>query len=118
MKDFPAFMKNPLNRVASSSQHSDDIEGFVFDGMDGSQVAFWTCKKGKESSEHIHDYDEYMFVVEGEYILIIDNERIRLTAGQEYHVPKGTAHASERTTATRTFHVFGGKRARRENEAR
>ena len=40
MDDFPAFMKNPLNRIAAASQYTEDIEGYVFDGADGSQVAF------------------------------------------------------------------------------
>lgn len=43
MTDFPAFLKNPVNRIAASSQFTDDIEGYVFDGADGSQVALWTA---------------------------------------------------------------------------
>lgn len=40
MSDFPAFTKHPSNRIARSSQFTDDIEGYVFDGRDGAQVAF------------------------------------------------------------------------------
>jgi quercetin dioxygenase-like cupin family protein len=115
MDDFPDFMKNPLNRIALKSQYTDDIEGYVFDGADGSQVAFWKCPKDRLSQPHAHDYDEYMIVVQGRYTLIINNQKIPLSAGQEYHIPKGIIHAGEVTAGTRTIHVFGGKRLTRED---
>jgi hypothetical protein len=40
MHDFPTFMKNPANRIESASQHTAGIEGNIFDGADGSQMAF------------------------------------------------------------------------------
>jgi len=55
MIDFPEFMKNPLNRIAASSRYTEDIEGYVFDGADGSQVAFWTCAKDRVSADHATD---------------------------------------------------------------
>ena len=115
MNDFPDFMKNPTNRIATESQYTEDIEGYVFDGADGSQVAFWKCPKNRVSKPHAHDYDEYMLVVEGKFTLIIDNQRIPLPAGGEYHIPKGVTHAGEVTAGTRTIHVFGGTRVTREN---
>lgn len=33
---FPDFAKNPLNRIASALQYADEIEGYVFDSIDGS----------------------------------------------------------------------------------
>ncbi len=118
MNDFPDFMKNPINRIASVSQHTEDIEGYVFDGIDGSQTAFWKCFKDRASEEHTHDYDEYIVVVQGHYTLIIDGNKIPLTAGQEHHIPKGTTHGGEVLAGTRTIHVFGGKRAKRENDVK
>jgi quercetin dioxygenase-like cupin family protein len=115
MNDFPDFMKNPINRIAGKSQYTEDIEGYVFDGADGSQVAFWKCPQDRVSKPHTHDYDEYMLVVQGKFTLIIDNRRITLPAGREYHIPKGLTHAGEATAGTRTIHVFGGKRVTREN---
>jgi hypothetical protein len=38
MNDFPEFMKNPANRIASGSQATPGVEGYVFDGADGSQM--------------------------------------------------------------------------------
>jgi mannose-6-phosphate isomerase-like protein (cupin superfamily) len=110
MNDFPEFMKNPLNKIASQSQYTEDIEGYVFDGADGSQMAFWTSKKARTSAEHVHEYDEYLVVVQGQY------KRIPVNVGEEYCIPKGTPHSGESVAGTRTIHAFGGKRARRANE--
>lgn len=116
MPDFPAFIRNPLNRIARSSQFTDDIEGFVWDGTAGSQVCLWTCKADRTSKEHAHDFDEYVLVIEGKCTAILEGRRVELGAGQELHIPKGTRQSMEVVAGTRTMHVFGGKRARRENE--
>jgi quercetin dioxygenase-like cupin family protein len=116
MSDFPAFVRNPLNRIARSSQFTDDIEGYVFDGVNGSQVALWTSRADRVSKEHVHDFDEYVLVIEGKCTAIVEGRRIELVAGQELFVPKGTRQAMEVIAGTRTMHVFGGKRARREGE--
>lgn len=113
MKDFPAFMKHSANKISVSSQATPGIEGYVFDGADGSQMAFWTCHKTAESGAHVHDYDEYMIVVQGCYTLIIDGERIPLKAGEEYVIPRGVMHGGEVLAGTRTIHAFGGHRADR-----
>jgi quercetin dioxygenase-like cupin family protein len=116
MKDFPEVVKSPLNRIAHGSQHTKDIEGYVFDGQDGSQAAFWTCRKARKSGEHAHDYEEYMLVVEGEYTLTVEGRKVPLAAGQEYLIAKGARHSGECVAGTRTIHVFGGKRAEREKD--
>jgi mannose-6-phosphate isomerase-like protein (cupin superfamily) len=71
MDNFPEFMKHPANRIVRSNQATPGVEGYVFDGANGSQMAFWTCRETAASAAHVHDYDEYMFVVQGRYILII-----------------------------------------------
>lgn len=113
MSEFPAFMKNPANRIAKSDQATPGVEGYVFDGADGCQMAFWTCKKTAASAAHAHDYDEYMLVVEGCYTLIINGERIPVRAGEEYVIPRGVPHSGEVEGGTRTIHAFGGHRADR-----
>ena len=115
MDRFPDFMKNPINAIDSASQ-SKGIEGWVFDGADGSQMAFWECPLPGVSAEHSHSYDEYMLVVQGLYTLIIDGKKIPVEAGQEYLIPAGRAHSGEWPAATRTIHAFGGKRALRKHE--
>lgn len=113
MKEFPEFMKNPANKIASENQYTPNISGYVFDGADGSQMAFWTNPDGGKSTEHIHDYDEYVVVVQGRYTVIIDEKRHILDVGAEFLIPKGTPHSGESISGTRTIHAFGGKRASR-----
>ncbi|HVJ90287.1 MAG TPA: cupin domain-containing protein [Labilithrix sp.] len=115
MSEFPAFVRNPLNRIARLSQFTDDIEGFVWDGADGSQVCLWTCKADRMSTEHAHDFDEYVFVLEGKCTAFLEGRRVELNAGQELHIPKGTRQSMAVVAGTRTMHVFGGNRANREN---
>ena len=116
MTEFPKFMKHPANRIAKSQQATPGVEGYVFDGADGSQMAFWTCLETATSAEHVHDYDEYMLVVEGCYTLIVDGKRIPVQSGQEYVIPRGVRHGGEVRAGTRTIHAFGGHRADRAAE--
>ena len=113
MNEFPEFMRHPANRIATTGQATSGVVGYVFDGADGSQMAFWTCSETASSAAHVHDYDEYMLVVQGCYTLIIDAERIPVNAGEEYFIPRGVLHGGEVTAGTRTIHAFGGQRANR-----
>ena len=115
MSDFPAFMKNAANKVRPSQQATPGVEGYVFDGVDGSQMAFWTCTKTTTSAEHAHDYEEYVVCVDGCYTLIINGQHIVLKPGQEYCIAKGIPHSSEVIAGTRTIHAFGGRRAERDS---
>ena len=113
MAAFPDFMKNPQNRIGSESQNTPGIEGYVFDGVEGSQMAFWECRNDALTAEHVHAFDEYFVVVEGSYTLILDGHEVCVNAGQEYFIPRGTKIAGRVTAGTRTIHVFGGRRAER-----
>jgi len=113
MKDFPAFMKNPVNKVATASQYAKGIEGYVYDGVDGSQMVHWTYPESGQSAKHTHEFDEYMLVVQGRYILIIEGKRISLKAGDEYLIKAGVPHGGEAVAESRVIEVFGGKRANR-----
>jgi len=114
MNAFPKFMQDPANRIRRSNQATPGVEGYVFDGVNGMQMAFWTCSEDAKSAEHVHEYDEYMVVVQGCYTLIIDGRRIPLEAGEEYVIPRGMVHGGEVVAGTRTIHAFGGHRADRE----
>ena len=116
MPDFPDFMRNAANRIALASQFTDDIEGYVFDGTDGCQVAFWTANEDRTSAEHAHDFDEYVLVVEGYATVIIGESRTVLDAGREMVIPKGTKQSMAVRAGTRTIHVFGGRRAARAHD--
>lgn len=115
MQDFPAFMKQPANRIATSDQATPGVEGYVFDGADGSQMAFWTCSQSAEASPQTHEFDEYMIVVDGCYTLILDGKKIELRRGDEFFIPGGTLHGGEVVAGTRTIHAFGGRRVDRAN---
>ena len=112
MEDFPEFMKTAENSIAAKSQ-SIGVKGWVYDGIDGKQMAYWKCNVDGTSNEHVHDYDEYFVVVQGVYTLIIDAKKIPVRAGQEHFIPKGLAHSGEFVAGTRTVHCFGGNRANR-----
>jgi mannose-6-phosphate isomerase-like protein (cupin superfamily) len=113
MDEFPAFMRRAANRIATSEQATPGVEGYVFDGADGSQMAFWTCRETAASTAHAHEFDEYMLVVQGCYTLLIGGARIPVNAGEEYFIPRGTMHGGEVVAGTRTIHAFGGRRASR-----
>ena len=113
MKEFPVFMKHAVNRIATTSQATPGVEGYVFEGADGSQMAFWTCRETAASAPHVHEFDEYMVVVQGCYTLIVGGERFPVKAGEEYFIPRGVLHGGEVEAGTRTIHAFGGHRASR-----
>jgi quercetin dioxygenase-like cupin family protein len=114
MQEFPAFMRKPVNRIKSASQHTQDIEGFVFDGADGSQMAFWTCNSDRSSAEHAHEYDEYLVCVHGEYTVTLPDKAVPLHPGDELYIPARVPHGGRCLAGTRTIHAFGGRRAERE----
>jgi mannose-6-phosphate isomerase-like protein (cupin superfamily) len=116
MDNFPEFMRQPCNRISSKSQYTPGIEGYVFDGAGGSQITIWTSRSGGDSAEHVHEYDEYFTVVQGEYSVILDDKQIAVGVGEEYFIPKGVPHAGKSIPGTRTINAFGGKRAEREAE--
>ena len=70
----------------------------------------------KPQTEHRHEYDEYMVIVEGAYTLKINGETIHLKAGDEYVTSKGMTHSGISAPGTRITYAFGGKRANRVSE--
>jgi len=112
MTEFPLFMRNPINAV-NANQKSAGVEGFIYDGADGSQVVIFQCATSGISMEHVHAFDEYFVVLQGEYTLGMEGRTIKLTAGMEYIIPKGIPHDGGFIAGTRTINAFGGKRAER-----
>jgi quercetin dioxygenase-like cupin family protein len=114
MDGFPEFMKSKSNKVTSSQQNTPGTEGYYYEGNDGSQMAFWTCREARKSKKHKHDFDEYMAVVSGEYTLCTnDGERV-LKPGDEAFIPKGTEQWGRCAAGTRTIHAFGGRRIKKD----
>jgi mannose-6-phosphate isomerase-like protein (cupin superfamily) len=117
MKQFPNFMKGPANRIASTSEHTTDVEGYLFDGADGTQMAFWECKADATTEEHVHEFDEYFVVVAGCYTITMDGKELRVGAGQECVIRRGTKISGRVVAGTRTIHMFGGHRAERATDS-
>jgi quercetin dioxygenase-like cupin family protein len=117
--DFPAFMRNPANLIRPGDQHTPRIKGYIYDGADGSQIAIWTHagSGGKEPGLDTHEFDEWLVVVQGEYLLDVRGVRRLMRAGDEATIPRGTPHAGQcGDGVTRTIHAFGGHRADRETD--
>lgn len=102
-------MRSSSNAILEKDQRPD-IEGYLFDGADGSQVIFWTCMSDGVSAEHVHDYDEYFIVVEGKYTVVIDGKHFDVGPGGEFFVPRNTPHSGRFISGTRAIYAFGGKR--------
>jgi quercetin dioxygenase-like cupin family protein len=117
MKNFPEFMKTPENSIASASQ-SRGVKGWVYDGIDDKQMAYWVCETSGVSNEHVHDFDEYFVVLQGRFTLIVNNQKLVFRKGDEYLIPRNVPHAGEFMAGTRTIHCFGGRRAEREQSVR
>ena len=116
MKDFPEFMRNEKNHISSNQQNTKDIDGYFFQGEDGSQMAFWTCYSDRVSKEHKHEFDEYIVCVYGQYTVNMHGQEFILTAGDELFIPKGTVQGGKCIAGTRTIHAFGGERIHKERE--
>ena len=110
MQHFPEFMKRRANTVSPLQENTQDVEGYYYEGKDGAQMAFWECYSDSISQRHIHDFDEYMILVSGEFIAHLNGKEIRLSPGDELLIPKGTEQWGECKAGTRTIHAFGGKR--------
>jgi quercetin dioxygenase-like cupin family protein len=111
VKKFPEFMMQPANRVADASHPA--LEGFVFEGTEGTQIVFWQCENGGDSPEHAHDFWEYFLVVEGTYDGLIDGKPVHLEPGDEGAIPPGVKHSGRYSTGYRAIDAFGGKRVER-----
>lgn len=110
MEHFPEFMKNAKNRIDASRQNTADIEGYYFEGKDGSQMAFWECSSDRISKKHTHGFDEYMVCVSGECTVYLNGKETILKPGDELLIPEGTEQWGKFKAGTRTIHAFGGKR--------
>jgi len=110
MKDSSDFMKQRQNHIRSTEQNTEDINGYYYNGLDGSQMAFWTYNADRASKKHTHDFDEYMVCVCGQYTVIINDQEYVLNPGDELFIPKGTEHGGRCIAGSRTVHAFGGQR--------
>jgi hypothetical protein len=110
VEHFPDFMKNPKNKIDSSQQNIPEIEGYYYEGADGSQIAFRGCHSARISKKHVHDSNEHTVIVSGEYVECFEDKEIVLGPGDELNIPKGTVQWGRCKAGTRSISAFGGKR--------
>ncbi len=114
MDGFPAFMRNPLNRVDPKQQYSGpELEGYIFDGIDGSQVIPWYHPMAGEYDFHTHDFDEYFVVVQGRFTGDIGGRTVELAHGDECLIKAGTPHSGRYSAGFRGIFAFSKHRADR-----
>ena len=63
---FPAIHEGSSESDPTIEQATHGVEGYVFDGVNGTHMAFWTCAENATSAD-----GEYMVVVQGCSTLII-----------------------------------------------
>ena len=109
MNRFPSFMRRRCNAVKTSRQ-SGGMRGYVFEGVDGSQMVIWESPRGGVSERHVHDYDEYAIVVQGTFIGTVGRKKVTLRAGDECFIPAGVPHDGVYSRNYRAIDAFGGRR--------
>lgn len=49
-------MKSKIDHIGSFEQNTQDIDGYYYEGADGTQMAFWTCYSNRASKKHTHAF--------------------------------------------------------------
>lgn len=112
MTQFPLFMRRTCNAVKITRQ-AGGLKGYLFEGVDGSQMVIWQSELGGKSEMHSHEYDEYAIVVQGVFTGTVGGKKIRLAAGDECFIPAGVPHDGAYSKNYRAIDAFGGRRVKR-----
>jgi quercetin dioxygenase-like cupin family protein len=72
---------------------------------DGFDVFRWHDPPGATYSEHTHDHDESLWVVDGEVTFGVAGSELRLGAGDRLMLPAGTLHTATAGAAGATYLV-------------
>ncbi|MBM3505872.1 MAG: cupin domain-containing protein [Alphaproteobacteria bacterium] len=67
----------------------------------GARALFGSYRAGVTLAPHAHDTDNYGTILEGELVLTVDGAERTYRAGDWYHLPPNTSHASRFPKATR-----------------
>lgn len=115
MEAFPEFMRKPCNAVEGGT-HAKVLEGYLYEGIDGTQVVLWQCRKGGKSDLHTHDFDEYAVVIQGTFKGTVGGKPVVMKPGDECFIPAGVPHDGQYSSNYRAIDAFGGKRVQRAEE--
>jgi quercetin dioxygenase-like cupin family protein len=112
LQDFPEFLRSECTRIESGERFDRGAaEGHAFESLAGSQIVLWSASEGGERAlDHVHDFDEYVVVVAGQYTVHQGGTSVLLRPGDELLLPAGVPHSGQALPGTRTLHAYGGKR--------
>ncbi|MFZ5981642.1 MAG: cupin domain-containing protein [Candidatus Zixiibacteriota bacterium] len=69
-------------------------------------LAYWHFESGVELPRHSHIHEQVVNVIEGELILVLDNEPLHLTPGKVVVIPPDVPHSGKAVTECRVIDVF------------
>ena len=85
----------------------ESVKGYLIQG-ETNQSIFFIVSAGTYLPEHSHAA-QWGVVLEGEFEIIIGNEKITYKKGDTYFVPENTLHAGNYVTDVVSFDVFDDK---------
>ena len=73
---------------------------------DNMTLAYWRFDPGVELPLHDHLHEQVVNVIEGELILTLDGEPLKLTPGKVVVIPPNVPHSGKAVDACRVIDVF------------
>ena len=69
-------------------------------------IAFVTIAEGVEAPEHAHPHEQVLNLIDGEFELAVNGEKIVLKPGNSYVLPSNIAHAGKALKKCQIIDVF------------
>jgi len=73
---------------------------------DNMTLAYWHFEPGVQLPLHNHPHEQVVNVIEGELILVLDNEPLHLIPGKVVVIPPDVPHSGTAVTECRVIDVF------------
>ena len=71
-----------------------------------STLSFWEVEEGSQLPEHAHHHEQTTQVLEGEFELILDGEKILCLPGSVVVIPSNTTHSGKAITTCKLLDTF------------
>jgi quercetin dioxygenase-like cupin family protein len=86
----------------------EPMPGFLgrFIHTEGVTVVHWDVEAGAELPEHSHPHEQLSSLLSGEFIMTVDGETRRMTAGTVAVIESNSVHSGRAVTACRFVDVF------------
>ncbi|BBE34199.1 cupin domain-containing protein [Sphingosinicella microcystinivorans] len=114
-----------IDRAAEKVMYVSNVHGgngklgikfFPFDGgPDPTHFLIYTIPPNASEGVHVHledntnnegVFDEYYYIISGQGMMLVGDERIEVTTGDHIHTPIGVPHGIENSSSTSTLSVF------------